>query len=110
MSSASFRRLATVTASTRRSPTIVGSKRSGPVINLTGLRCTPIDPLDEELRERLGLQTAHELLQTLVDDAPDVREGDVLVVGSTEYPIRAVADWAWRSSTYRVLILEGLKR
>lgn len=26
----------------------------------------------------------------------DIKEGDVLVVGSNEYPIRACAEWQWR--------------
>lgn len=110
MSSASFRRMASVTATTKRPPAVAGGKRGAPVAHLAALACTPLDPLDPELRERVGTRAPVEALQTLVDDAADVAEGDVLIVAGVEYPVRAVADWAWRASTYRVLVLEQVKR
>lgn len=61
-----FRRMATVTASTKRSPAISGGKRGTPTTNLTELSCTPLDPVDAEVRQRLGLDTPHELLQTFI--------------------------------------------
>ena len=62
-----FRRMANTTASTKR-PARVGSsgKRANPEINLSGLKCTPLDPVDPELRKRLELDTPHTLLQTFV--------------------------------------------
>jgi len=60
-------RLATETASTKRSPSIASGKRGAMAENLTGLSCTPLDPVDAEIRERLALDTPHELLQTFVD-------------------------------------------
>lgn len=110
MSSPSFRRLASVTAATKRPPALAGGKRGAPETYLTNLRCTPLDPVDAELRQRLALDAAHELLKTLVDDAADVRPGDVLIVAGREYPVKSVADWTWRTSTYRVLVLEDLAR
>lgn len=67
-STVSFRRLATVTASTKRPPAVVSGKRGTPTTLLTGLKCTPLDPVDPEVRQRLGLNTPHELLQTFLAD------------------------------------------
>jgi len=110
-SSGSFARLATVTASTKRPPAISSGKRGAPAENVASLVCTPLDPVDAELRQRLALDTPHALLQTFVDNGVDIAEGDLLVVGSTEYPIRAAGDWYWSplSANYVRLILEDLK-
>lgn len=62
-----MRRLCTVTASTKRSPAPVSGKRGTPTTNLTGIRCTPVDPVDPEVAQRLGLNTPHELLQVTAD-------------------------------------------
>ena len=111
MTSLSFSRLATVTASTKRPPAVSGGKRGSPVEHIASLKCTPLDPVDAELRERLGLKAPMEALQTFVQGGLDIREGDILVVGSTEYPIRAVADWTWPpdGADYQQLIVEELK-
>ncbi len=88
-----------------------GGKRKAPVTCVDSLSCTPLDPVDPELRGRLGLETAHELLQTFVQGGLDIQEGDILVVGETEYPIRAVADWQWPPDgvDFLQLVLEDLK-
>ena len=111
----SFAKLATVTASTKRA-SVSSGKRGTPTTNLSNLSITPLDPADPatrgELQERLGLETPFALLQTFVDGSLDIREGDVLVVGSSEYPIRAITDWAAGASApaYVRLIVEDLKR
>jgi|FLYN01.1.fsa_nt_gi hypothetical protein len=112
MSSASFRRLATVTASTKRPPAINATTglRGAPTVQIASLMCLPLDPVDPAIQQRLGLHTPHEVLSTVVDDGLDIVEGDILVVSGKEYPIKAVGDWAWRSTTYRVLYVENLKR
>jgi len=104
--------MATVTASTKRPPAIVDGKRGAAVTHVASLACTPLDPVDAEIRERVGLQTPHELLQTHIQGGVDIREGDVLVVGSVEYPIRAVEEWTWPGdqTDYLTLYLEELKR
>jgi hypothetical protein len=115
MTMSSFERLATVSASTKRA-SISGGKRGAPSEYLTGLSITPLDPADPatraEIQHRLGLETPLELLQTFINGAVDVKEGDVLVVGSNEYPIKAVGGWAAGASApaYRRLIVEELKR
>ena len=106
-----FRLFATVTASTKRSPAISSGKVGAAVANLTSLRCTPLDPVDPELRQRLTLNTPHEILQCYTEGGLDIVEGDILTVSSTDYPIRAVGEWYWpidgTDTTY--LILEDLK-
>jgi hypothetical protein len=110
--SKSFARAANVTASTKRPPAISGGLRGTPQTNISSLSCTPLDPIDPELKQRLALDTPHELLQTFVDTALDIKEGDILVVSSEEYPIRAVGDWAATASmpAYKWLVLEELKK
>lgn len=60
--SITFRRMATLTASTER------TTRDLPETLLTGLKCTPLDPVDPDLRRRMALETPHELLQTYIAD------------------------------------------
>jgi hypothetical protein len=105
----SFAHLAAVTASTKRSPNVSGGKRGTPTTNVSSLSCTPLDPVDAEVRQRLALESPNIILETFVDNAVDVVVGDILVVGSMEYPIKAVEDWTWRGTTYRHLFLEKLK-
>lgn len=64
-----IRRLLALTVSTKRQPAISAGKRGAPVTLLTGVRCTPLDPIPvtPEIRERLDLQTPHESLETFVD-------------------------------------------
>lgn len=107
----SFSKLATITASTKRAGYDAGEgKKTAPVENVASLSCTPLDPVDPELRERLALDTPHELLQTFVDAGVDIKPGDILVVATVDYPIRSVADWTWGSSDYKALVVEDLKR
>ncbi len=108
-----MRRFLTVTASTKRAPAVSGGKRGTPAAHLAGVACTPLDPVDAELRQRLQLNTPHELLQSFVDGGLDIREGDWLVVAGEEYPIRDVEEWAWGRGlrgAYLRLVLENLKR
>jgi len=65
--SRTFRRMATVTASTKRNPALVSGKRGAPVANLSGVKCTPLDPISAELANRLELETPHELLVSFAD-------------------------------------------
>lgn len=103
--------MATVAASTKRPPAKSSGKRGDPPTNLSALSCTPLDPVDAELRARIGLRGAMELLQTFVEGGLDIQEGDILVVGSTEYPIRSVGEWNWPAdgTDYLHLVVEDLK-
>lgn len=104
-----FGRLATVSASTKRAGFSSG-RRSAPVENIDSLDVTPLDPVSAELAQRLALDTPHELLQTFAEGSLDIQEGDILVVGSEEYPIRALEEWAWGDVTCYRLVVEELKR
>lgn len=105
-----MRRLLTVTASTKRTPIMVSGVRGVPVLLLEDIRCTPLDPIDPEVRQSLMLESPHELLQTFIDGSLDVREGDILVVDNREYPIRACGDWTWRGSKFFQLFIEDFKK
>ena len=107
--SIAFKRFATESCATKRA-TMSSGKRGAATSKLTGLKCTPLDPVDPETRERMGLPAgAHELLQTFVEGAYDILAGDLLTYNGIDYPVRAVAEWKWRGTTYRHLILEELK-
>jgi hypothetical protein len=106
----SFARLLTVSASTKRPPAVANGKRGELAAHLGALKCSPLDPISAELSQRVALNTPHEVLQAFIG-SDDVREGDVLTVGGREYPIRAVEDWAnFRGVTFRVMVLEDIKR
>jgi|GEM_PF-2377943 len=113
--SASFSRLATVTASTKRA-TMVAGKKGAPMTYIASLKCTPLDPVSAEIQQRMQLKTPHEVLQSFVDGPLDIVEGDVLVVGTKEYPIKSVAEWTFDPSTdsgqgkFLHLVVEDLKR
>jgi hypothetical protein len=109
MMSRAFARQATVTASTKRSPGVSSGKRGAPATNIASLTCTPLDPVQPEIAFRQGLENPFELLETFVDGGLDIMEGDFLVVGSTEYAVKAAAEWAWRGSQYLRLLLEENK-
>ncbi|MDR3572863.1 MAG: hypothetical protein P4L50_03295 [Anaerolineaceae bacterium] len=66
---AGFRRLATKSAMTKRAPVITSGKRGPAEIHLANIICTPLDPVDAQVRQRLGLDTPNELLQTFVASA-----------------------------------------
>jgi hypothetical protein len=103
-----FTRMCTVTASTKRTPAISSGKIGALATQVAGLTCTPLDPVSAEIRTRMGLESAHEVVQTFTEET-DIREGDYLVVSGKEYPIRAVAEWTWRGRVYRHLIMEDVK-
>ncbi len=112
--SASFARLAVITASTKRPPAIGSDGRRGlPTARLGLVKCWPLDPAEQQrvrdLAARLGmaLDAPLDVLQTMTDGNQDIKEGDILVVNSIEYPIRNVDDWYWRGSKYLVLLVEA---
>lgn len=107
---AGFLRAATITGSTKRAPATSSGKRAAPAPHLASIRLTPLDPVDAETRQRLALNTPHELLQAFADGGLDIVEGDLLVVGGVEYPVRSAGQWAWRGSEFVHLVLEELKR
>lgn len=104
-----FGDMATTTASTKRAGAVTAGKRAAPVTNLTGVKILPIMPINtmrDAVQLRPGVEgQAIELLETYVEyqahtdsgvavtQIPDIKEGDILVVGSTEYEVRFVSGW-----------------
>ncbi len=106
-----FAVLATVTASTKRYGAVAATGlQAAAAASIVSLKCTPLDPVDPELKKRLGLETPHTLLQTYVDAGLDIKVGDILVVSNVEYPIKACGSWSWRltGSTFVALVVEAL--
>ncbi len=106
--SASFTREAVIAASTKRG-SLTGGKRDVPVIYLVSIQCTPLYPVSAQTALRAGLDTPLDVLQTFTESS-DIVEGDILVVGAKEYPIKAVLNYPMRTGAYKQLILEDLKR
>lgn len=114
MTTASFSKLLTQTASTKRPPAVsVSGLRGAAVTNLASLSCTPLTPVSGELAVRAGVKSPTETKQTMCDGGLDIREGDFLVVSGVDYAIRAVEEWPHHfgggSSTYLVLYVEQEK-
>lgn len=107
----SFSSVAVVSCSTKRS-SISGGQGYSPTPELTGLYCTPLDPVDAELSTRAGLQSPLNIWQTFIEGDNDIVKGDVLTVASVDYDIRAVWDYsAWDGlpqdeTVWKWLILE----
>lgn len=91
--------MATQTASTKRAPAASGGKVSAPATHLTGVLIVPPLPAAKDLVEQAELRNPREGKMTFIFPAegsstlPDVVEGDLLVVGSTEYLIHLVNEW-----------------
>lgn len=107
--SASFRRRARVAASTLRDVVGGDGKSSGPAEYLSGLLVTPIVPVEGNVQRRVieerALNNQSEILQTFVAGSPDIVAGDVLVVGSQQYPVHLVGQW----DGYLALMVEKAK-
>jgi len=111
MTVAGAERLATKIFSFKRPPVTVGGKRGSSTIFLTNVACTPLDPVDPEIRFRLAVETPHEILQTFAFTNEAIKEGDILVTAdNVEYPIKSVGEWEWKETKYLHLYVEDLKR
>jgi hypothetical protein len=93
----------------KRLPNVVGGKRSAPVVHLTNVPCTPLLPSDPEVLARVPNASPKELLQCFVPGTYDVREGDILIFDTREYPVRSAAEWALRTKSVNHLIIEDVK-
>ena len=100
-----------ITATITRNPDVSGGKRGTPETVVADLSFEPLESVDPELRQRLALDTPHELLQTFIEGDYDIQTGDFFTTGSTTYPIKAAYKWDWWNGNYNIhLILEDLKR
>lgn len=89
----------TVTASTKRNADL-GSGRTGAAVEeLSTLPVSPLWPVSAETQRTLDLNSPREFKECYHVPAavggtlPDVKEGDILVAGGSEYPIYYVAEW-----------------
>jgi hypothetical protein len=114
MSSPTFTKVASVTASTKRRPVIVDGKAGAPATNLASLKITrPVvvaEALARELRETLQLGTLVIIKQCFCQGDEDVKAGDVIVIDSVEYPIRMVNEYPFSNDVRKQIIFEDLIR
>jgi hypothetical protein len=106
----SIDRVLTINASVLRPPAIVGGKRGEPELVIARLMCTPLDPADNDLVERMNFKAPMTVLQTITASNQGIKTGDLLVVDNRQYPIRACLPWdngKGRPTTYQ-LILEDI--
>jgi hypothetical protein len=105
----SFDKLKTATAQTKRQGAVSGGLAGDLEVEIDSLDCLPIDPLNSEIAQTVGLETWVGLYQTMVDGDLDIQEGDQFISGET-YKVRAVGDWSWRpeADVYGVVVLEEL--
>ena len=65
----------------------------GTSASLSSLLCTPLAPVDMATRESLGLKAPHVVYEVHLEGSPDIKKGDVLVIGSVEFQIHDAAPW-----------------
>lgn len=116
MTSPSFTRVATVTASTTRPPVISGGKAGAPATSIASLMCTrPVDSsFSKELRETYRINTLAILKEVYTQGNLDIKTGDSLVIASGDYagtyPIRIVQMIPFGDDIRKQLIIEALVR
>ena len=110
MTDKTFTLMASTTASTKRRAVADDDDWfQAPAANIGSLKCTPIDAMSPELTISAGLGAPFTIYQTFVQSGLDIIAGDVLVVGSQEYDIRATEPYQWTpdsSAVYMRLVLE----
>ena len=106
----SFDALATTTITTKRTPAYVSGLRGDPVANLSGVKIHPPMPFptrrEQEVRSRLGItgqavkihqtfteKQSHTDSSVVVNQVPDIIEGDEIVDGGTTYHVSAIRSW-----------------
>ena len=110
MTSPSFTRLASVTASTKRQDAVVDGLSGGMETKITSLKCMPIDPITPEVAQTAGIEAWVGLFQTMTQGSLDIDNGDQFIVGSVTYKVRAAVDWYWSPTVDNttLIILEKL--
>lgn len=106
----SFSRLATTTATTKRSVK-TGTKFGDPVAHLSEIACLPVMPVDIEVAATLNVEAPFELMETYVDTAYDIVDGDLMTIDGIEYRVSAVGDWpfAYTSTAFKAIVLQEVK-
>ncbi len=112
---ASNEAVATEIAHTKRQGITSNRGRRGAALYLVNIPITPLVQPSREtardsvfrLREELG--AAMEFLETTTHASRDFQEGDILIVGNKEYPIRDVLDSSIHGVTRVRLLVEDVK-
>jgi hypothetical protein len=100
----------TQTASTKRRPAEASGRVGAMTAHLTSVQCTDLVPVSAEYIDRVPQLAQYAMLYEVLAEDADIEIGDVLVVGSTEYPVRAVERWPWPGSEhYLHLIVEEVQ-
>lgn len=113
--SLSFDRMATGLADTKRLPAMDANKlRGAPAAHLSGVVCTPLDPLTSDLIQTWGLDASHELLQTFINHGVDVKQGDIFTptngpYAGKELQVERAGEWEWKNSSFVHLALQEYK-
>jgi hypothetical protein len=104
MTSASFTKMATVTASTKRNPAPVSGKTGAAAAKLTGLKILPLMPVSKEIEERYQLKSPRLSYVTYTQGAPDIINGDVLTVSAVDYKVIGAPPWPTDNSFLELVI------
>ena len=124
----SFDALATTTISTKRSPVITDGLGGAPVTNLENVKIHPIMPFptrrEQEVKQRIGRigqavkihqtfteKQSHTDSSVVVNQVPDIIEGDKIIDGSDKYNVFSVRSWPTTAgmTAYLELTLEEAK-
>ena len=109
MTAPPFQLMSSESASLKRPPALADGKRGkATAVADSTFDCFPLMPVDPEVRQTLALDTPHKLYHTFAesDTEMDIREGDILVIGSNEYTIKSLADWPYDDWYYYEIIVE----
>lgn len=89
MTDSSFAVMTTLSCSRKR------RLMNGTTSTLSSLLCTPLAPVDTTTAQTLGLGAPHVVYEVHLQGAPDIKKGDILTAGSTDYQIMDAAPWTW---------------
>jgi hypothetical protein len=102
----------------RRMTAVIGIERNiksngrhGSLVTVhSGLKATPLYPVQPETKERLDLATKYQLLQTAVSvpESGEIRNGDTLTAEGKGYAIRAVEAWPQQGTGFLMLYVEAI--
>jgi hypothetical protein len=67
---------------------------------------TPVSARNDVTMQSPILQEPYELLQAFAGSSPDVKKGDILVIGGKDYPVAFVEDWPFEGDQRVRIMLE----
>lgn len=105
----------TVTASTKRNASLSGGRLGAATTHLASLLITPLWPAGNETVRTLDLNSPREFKEcyhvpVTADPLPDVKEGDILTVSGTDYPVYFAGEWTDGDIPTLHLVVQEVKR